>query len=1685
MKKKSLFRKAVAVFLALALVFQFAPEKVQSKDTSDAIYLAFTSDIHTKCQSLTDPNNADPYKGSSVETMDNWLTAVSNRLGGVTFDAMGFCGDMAYTSPSNSPTFFKRAQCVIDAVERNPLVTKGIYTTGNHEYKPGTFNTVEDEVTQATKAKYIVVGEAARTDDYIIYCFGSSQYDEIELQENLDILEAYLQQHGNETSPSGKKKPIFIMTHCPLHEYNVGEVNGIHNGTSPQNTDKLLAILNNYSNVILFWGHNHSNNQVNYDVIWDNINGTPINFTYCSAGCMSDEEYNTSTYASAKVIAKGIVAKIEDGNVTLTYYDKLGNPLLGAKEINPDTRKMMDANETDPLSVVPLRLANSSFTYNKTRVYKVNVNEGQNLNVDVYNVYDKEMQFDIISNNTLVAASASQTVTVAAGGKASFVLKGEHNGLASVIVQAKDGSNTASATISVRVGNGISSSGKYLIIRDNHILTIAAAERTYNSNGTNYHDGRASIELTPTTEITDDMLWKFTPHIDGYYITNGENYLAATYRSSNSTLTVGTTQDPWDIKDGFIRSVNATKQNASGSTYSDKYLTFGNASAADPNASTAFIVRSVADANMVSVMACDGTNPLADLVLDSITINPNKITVKQGKNIKDYITVTAHYKDSLYTADVTDKAVIINESTAEPGEFTFIVEYTENQAAVIAYLQVTVEAYTAADYEVTPAYDDYSFYSINAIAGTRIVVDVINTSADSLTYTVLNGDDSIVTVDRTSTEGTADEPGRFTINTVSKGLNIIKVHAESGNHKYDALIAVNVGDVSQKVITTDKIASGYNEIPDDSDRVVHVDAVEGDIVYVYYQNSSGSSTPREYWPKVINEDEENPVGRMVFESDGDQFLYTKKYAVVPVKLLKDGKTTLYIKSYGTNPYYVKVIINAEKAPKEYELEINPKQNDFNMYEMSIDVGDKINATIINTVGKQVTFSVENPDESIVSVNNSSVAVTADENGHMVINGLKKGLAIIKVHTKDGNNNYDALVAVNVGGSESVLHKPDLFTAFKNEKVEPGEDHAKAIHVDATVGDVIYFYYQNGSTSTTPRVYNSTINPASIANFMFAEDSSQSVVASMYSIIPVRVLSEGKSVLSMISVGNDPYYGKLVINASAPEGEKVLDSITVEPAELTVDEGEDIDGLFTVTAHYADMEYTKDVTADAVVSGYDKTVAGEQNVTVSYTENGITKTATIKVTVNKVIPADLIVNPKYDDYEFYNVSVAVNGTVIVDVVDTSEKNITYSVMNGDSSIASVDKTSVVKDGKKDGRFIITGLAKGLNIIKVHGEDGNHKYDALIAVNVGEDAGKTITTNKILAYKNDKVEPADDDSRVVKVDAQPGDVVYIYYQNGSTSTTPREYWPTIRNDVGSFVFSGDADQFVYASMYGVIPVKVNKYGTEVVSVKSYGSDPYFFKVIINAVEPVVLTDIEIIDNGYSSDIPEGTDIRDLLKVNAVYSDETKKDVTADAVISGYDKNKVGSQTVTVSYTEDGVTKSVQIKVFVKCTECDFDNWIIDKDPTIIEEGTKHRFCKRCGSREDGVIEKLEHVIINGPAFAHTKESGKDLLIISNGLLKVFSGVTVDGVYVEEANYTVVEGSIEVTLKSSYLDTLETGFHSFEIVVEGADSAAARFEIKDATVDPEPDTGDHSLVKLWVGLSAVAVAGGAVVLLKKRED
>ena len=79
--------------------------------------------------------------------------------------------------------------------------------------------------------------------------------------------------------------------------------------------------------------------------------------------------------------------------------------------------------------------------------------------------------------------------------------------------------------------------------------------------------------------------------------------------------------------------------------------------------------------------------------------------------------------------------------------------------------------------------------------------------------------------------------------------------------------------------------------------------------------------------------------------------------------------------------------------------------------------------------------------------------------------------------------------------------------------------------------------------------------------------------------------------------------------------KVLTSITLSGQTTSLSRGAAFSFGGTVTAHYSDSS-TADVTSSTTFSGYNMSTAGTYTVTASYTEDGVTKTATYTLTVNK-------------------------------------------------------------------------------------------------------------------------------------------------------------------------------------------------------------------------------------------------------------------------------------------------------------------------------------------------------------------------------------------------------------------------------------------------------------------------------------
>ena len=132
-------------------------------------------------------------------------------------------------------------------------------------------------------------------------------------------------------------------------------------------------------------------------------------------------------------------------------------------------------------------------------------------------------------------------------------------------------------------------------------------------------------------------------------------------------------------------------------------------------------------------------------------------------------------------------------------------------------------------------------------------------------------------------------------------------------------------------------------------------------------------------------------------------------------------------------------------------------------------------------------------------------------------------------------------------------------------------------------------------------------------------------------------------------------------------------------------------------------------------------------------------------------------------------------------------------------------------------------------------------------------------------------------------------------------------------------------------------------------------------------------------------------------------------------------------------------------------------------------------------------VSYYIMDGANSNWVRNEDGSMAIRGNGEFSKFTGVKVDGVLIDPANYIVTEGSTIVTLKPEYLDTLSEGSHSFEIMWADG-SAATDFTVTGNAADyiavNAPQTGYDSHKALWTLLLLAALSGLAASITKKSK-
>ena len=722
--------------------------------------LAFTSDTH----------NASG--NSAANRLGTWLDNMATMYGSV--DVMAFGGDMASASTYND-SFWTLTQADIDMVAQKGV--PAIYTTGNHEYMNGSYSNGSNTTTK----NFIEDTEVCNEPHYRMYCLGTSSYarggswnsyDSTQI----DKLETYLNGVGTD-------KPIFIITHYPLHWTSSRSISG---------AGSLIDLLNEQAakgkKIVFLWGHNHTDaNKTNVETHYDEIfapneelqyasgQKKTLQFYYAAAGCMSDSDYGAG---SGAVKGKGLIVTINSKNqLSFAYHDASGNNVTEDGTGGAGTAY----TEQDPVAVTGVTINQESATVEVGRSVKLSVT----------------IEPSDATNKSVTWSSADTSIaTVDKSGK----VKGVGEGHTTITATSNDTTNRAvpSDSIEVTVTPRTSTETNYVIKIGNYVLSTERSSDKYTQSssstwGSSYtYTGLAAVADSSAAGTDDETRWVIEESDDGngYSIMSLDGrYLNATYTSSGSSwnsssqgdlklddtpdvwvLDSGVTLDSWEVDGSYLKSTNAS----SGSS-SDKYL----AEETGDSGNHLFTVRSRDNAD--ETIIDQAGDPVA---VTGVSVSPATATVEARKTVQLTATVApenATNKKVTWSSSDTTKATIDENGKVKgvsPGTATItatsadnagikatcVVTVTEAQSVSGNTFVLTDEIVEGGEYLIVSSKADGNAYALKnpratssgaSAAATQVEIadETIETEADDIVwtaesrlsgFTLMNGEDAIL-----------------------------------------------------------------------------------------------------------------------------------------------------------------------------------------------------------------------------------------------------------------------------------------------------------------------------------------------------------------------------------------------------------------------------------------------------------------------------------------------------------------------------------------------------------------------------------------------------------------------------------------------------------------------------------------------------------------------------------------------------------------------------------------------------------------------------------------------------------------------------------------------------------------------------------------------------------------------------
>ena len=853
---------------------------------------------------------------------------------------------------------------------------------------------------------------------------------------------------------------------------------------------------------------------------------------------------------------------------------------------------------------------------------------------------------------------------------------------------------------------------------------------------------------------------------------------------------------------------------------------------------------------------------VAAKTLLSITLDGTPKTQFYKNDVFDStgLVVNAHYSD--FTSKEVAPTSITGYDMSKTGYQKPVVSYTENGTTKTSTYQIRVNALSVVDIELSGEYQT-EFVRNETFNHDGLVVTAINNSGSTFDAT-----DKV----------TVSEPDMSTT-----GTKEVTVTYKEGVFKTYTILVTS--DVSEPVTITKTISEIASEklwknstkyASFELDSVVTISATGGNNSGKYYTDGQSWRLYQNESPtltisvadgyKLIDVKIDyipNNNGTLLYKNEmkaSESVISTSCQSLVYYVGNTNTATNGQVRVTGIEVTYVVGV------PTAMSLE---SINLSGSYKTSFYVGDAFDSSGLITTAQYnnglrtvVTpeisgYNMNNPTVQNVTVSYTDNEVTKTTTYSITVNDLvPEEIALSGSYQKtfiEGEEfNYDGLV-VKCSYNSGIIRQVYDFTVTGYDKTKIGDQTITVTYIEK--GKTLTKTYLIHVNAATPDSLDIITNPTKTSYFVGDTFSGAGIVAECTlnngTIIDVsdKVTFTGYNMNSA---------GKQTVTVSYSDGGKTVSDtfsilvnaielssieITSNPTKTNYFAGEELSTTgLVVKATYNNGSYHN--VTDLKFSGYDMSKAGDQTVIVSYTEGSITKSDTFDIKVEAVVVTSIEItsNPTKTTY-FVGDTFSSQGLKIkANYNNGTSEEVTPTKIDGYDMSKAGDQTVVVHYGSFTKTYNIKVLKVELTGIALSG------------------------TYKKTYFVNEQF-------------SSQGLIVTASYNNG----TFKEVTPT---EITGYDMSKTGDQ--------TVTVKYADDGIEKTAQ---------YQITVNSIE---LSSIEITSNPTKTTFYVGDNFSsEGLKVTAHYNNGTSSEV-APTSITGYDMSKSGQQTITVTYTQDGISK-----------------------------------------------------------------------------------------------------------------------------------------------------------------------------------